>query len=265
VRLTFPNFLLAALSRTMFPAHAAKKAEEDAKGKFDKVPGTEIKHMKGGVTVRVAIKSGLQFDPKDTEAAKKHVAEIKGENAGKEKAGGNGGGAAPEWPKSWGPMPKWAKEWMAWYGKGAGKGNAQPAKKKKKVKKELTDEQKEKRAARSKEREAKILADENRVIAGDKLHSGEVIARGNRCAWVKAKNPAQIPSAVMTKLKAMNAEMREKAKEAPKKKQAFEEDVIYIRTSDVADADLKLKEGTMVKFKLYHDAKGVGGCQVKAE
>jgi len=261
------------LSHTMFPAHAAKTAAaEDAKGvKYTKVPGSEIKHMKGGVIVRVAIKSGMQFAPDDVEGAKAHIAEIKGEKAGKDqgqKSSGGGEGNGAVWPKSWGPMPPMMKAWMAWYGKGSGKGNgAQQGKKKKapKEKKELTPEQIAARQAKAAEREAKILAEENRVIAGDKLHSGEVIARGNRCAWVKAKNPAQIPSAVMTKLKAMNAEMREKAKEAPKKKQAFEEDVIYIRTSDVADADLKLKEGTMVKFKLYHDAKGVGGCQVKAE
>merc|ERR550514_2271086 len=144
----------------MFPAHAAKTAaEKEAKEtggqKYAKVPGTEIQHMKGGVVVRVAIKSGMQFPPDDVEAAKKHVTDIKGENAGKEKAaktqGGNGGGNGNwQWPKSWGPMPPWAKAWMAWYGKGAGKGGGEGQKKKKKApkeKKELTPEQIEARQA----------------------------------------------------------------------------------------------------------------------
>eukprot|EP00746_Dinoflagellata_sp_MGD_P162372 gnl/MRDRNA2_/MRDRNA2_89908_c0_seq1.p2 gnl/MRDRNA2_/MRDRNA2_89908_c0~~gnl/MRDRNA2_/MRDRNA2_89908_c0_seq1.p2 ORF type:complete len:258 (+),score=87.99 gnl/MRDRNA2_/MRDRNA2_89908_c0_seq1:93-866(+) len=257
----------------MFPAHAAKTAaaeekKEKKEPKYTKVPGTEIQHMKGGVVVRVAIKSGMQFQPDDVDAAKKHVAEIKGENAGKEKgqASQKNGGGKMEWPKSWGPMPAWAKQWIAWYGKGGGKGGgSEGKKKKKKVKKELTEEQKEARAAKQKERDAKILAEENRVIASNDMHSGEVIARGNRCGWVKPKNPNRIPKAVMTKLQAMNAEMREKAKEAPKKKQAFEEDVIYVRTADVVTEGLRLTPGTMVKFKLYHDSKGVGGCQVVAE
>lgn len=260
----------------MFPAHAAKTAaaEEEKKEKkgnmYVKVPGTEIQQKKGGVTVRVAIKSGMQFAPDDVEAAKKHVADIKGENAGKEKAAKTQGGAgknAVSWPKSWGPMPPWAQAWMAWYAKGAGKGVAKAEGKKKKApkeKKELTPEQIEARRVKAAERDAKVLATENRKIAGDKYYTGEVIARGNRCGWVKATAPGQIPSAVMTKLKAMNAEMREKQKEAPKKSQAFEDDVIYVRSTDVADTDLKLTPGTKIQFKLYTDDKGVGGCQVKA-
>lgn len=261
----------------MFPAHAAKtaaaeEAEKEKGKKYTKVPGTEIQHMKGGVVVRVAIKSGMQFPPDDVEAAKKHVADIKGENAGKEKAAGTQGGKNGgdwQWPKSWGPMPPWAKAWMAWYGKGAGKGGSQEKGKKKKKapkeKKELTPEQIEARQAKARERDAKILAEENRVIVSNDMHPGEVIARGNRCAWVKPTNPQKIPKPVMTKLQAMNNEMREKAKETPKKKQAFEDDVVYVRSSDVATEGLQLKPGVMVKFKLYHDAKGVGGCQVVAE
>jgi hypothetical protein len=264
----------------MFPAHAAKTAaaeKADAtkkESKYGKVPGTEIQHMKGGIVVRVAIKSGMQFPPEDVEAAKKHVAEIKGENAGKEKGqasqknGSGGSGNGTNWPKSWGPMPPWVKQWMAWYGpKGGGKGGGSEGKKKKakKPKKELTPEQIEARQAKAKEREAKLLADEQRQIVNNDMHVGEVIARGNRCAWVKPENASRFPKAFQTKLAAMNAEMREKAKDAPKKKQAFDADVIYVRTCDVVTEDLKLKEGTMIKFKIYSDTKGVGGCQVVAK
>jgi len=47
-----------------------------SKGEYEKVPGTEIKQMKGGVVVRVVTKSGVQFDPKSIKAAKKHLVDI---------------------------------------------------------------------------------------------------------------------------------------------------------------------------------------------
>jgi len=58
-------------------AAAAKPGAEGPKKKeFERIPGTEIKQMKGGVTVRVATKSGVQFDPKSLKAVKKHLTEI---------------------------------------------------------------------------------------------------------------------------------------------------------------------------------------------
>lgn len=253
----------------MFPAHAAatEKAKEKTP-KYEKVPGTEIQHLKGGVTVRVAIKSGLQFAPEDTEAAKAHVASIKGENAGKDRG---------ESQQKWG---NW-EAWVAWAkGKGWGKGapKQQPVSKKAKkaairAKKQakydaMTPEEIEARRAKNKEREAKKIAEEQRVLVDNKFYAGEVVARYQSSAWVKPKNPAQIPAKVQTKLKAMNDELRAKAKDSPKGflsgKVEDNVNVIYVRLTDIVAEKLVLKPGVAIQFQLYTDTKGVGACEVKA-
>merc|ERR1719235_248319 len=80
----------------------------------------------------------------------------------------------------------------------------------------MTPEEIEERRKKNKEREAKKIAEEQRVLVDNKFYAGEVVTRGQGCCWVKPKNPAQIPAKAQTKLKAMNAEMREKAKDSKK-------------------------------------------------
>jgi len=205
-------------------AAAAKPAAEGLKkGEFEKIPGTEIKQMKGGVTVRVATKSGVQFDPKSLKAVKKHLTEI-------------------------------GVQWQP----------AQPQKKKKqpKEKKILTPEQIAEKRKKNEEALAKVLKAENRNIVAQKFHKGEVVNRCGFHAWVKPTNLKDIPFEVEQKMKVMNNEMRAKAKEG----KAIEDNVLYVRVSDIADEKFRadFKKGTVCQFKLYTDSKGVGGCQVKA-
>lgn len=254
----------------MFPAHAAAKekaAGDKKEPKYEKVPGTEIQHLKGGVVVRVAMKSGLQFPPDDIEGAKKHVEEIKGENySKKEKTGNGGGGGGQNW---WAGMPGWMQAMLKAKGMGKGKGGGGGGAQKKKKKKELTPEQIEERRKKNEERAAKKLAEENRVIEGNKFYQGEILARSKMCAWVKPKAPNTIPSKVMTKLKQMNEELRTKATEKEgKKSKPFldgkDDLVVYVRLSDISEEGLECKAGASVQFKLYTDTKGVGGCEVKS-
>lgn len=249
----------------MFPAHAAakeKEAEAKKEPKYEKVPGTEIQHLKGGVVVRVAMKSGLQFPPEDVAAAKAHVEEIKGEDYQKKKKDGGGGGQDFWWPG----MPAWMKAWMK--AKGAGKGKGGGGQKKKK--KELTPEQIEEKKKKAAERAAKKVEEEGRVIEGNKFYKGEVIARSKMCAWVKPDALNSMPSKVQTKLKQMNADLRAKAAEKTdgKTNKPFldgkDDLVVYVRFSDLAEDGMECKAGTKVQFKVYTDTKGVGGAEVKA-
>jgi len=282
----------------MFPAHqaakekAAEAGEAKKEGKHTKVPGTEIQQLKGGVTVRVCIKSGVQFAPDDVESAKSHVKKVGGENAGKEKAaltqqpqggkkngqnwGGWGWQSAP-WMQG---MPWWAQQMMVAKGWGKGKAPQQPQQpqkmtkamkkaKKKEAYEKMTPEKIEEKRAKARERDAKKLAAEQRVMVDNKFYSGEVVQRYQMCAWVKPKNPAQIPAKVQPKLKEMNAALREKTKDS---KKGFLDgkcddtvNVIYVRLGDIVQEGLVLKTGVAVKFRLYTDTKGVGGCEVKGE
>lgn len=230
----------------MFPAQAAAKAKAAAKAggdkapmevKYEKVKGSEIQHLKGGIVVRVAAKSGVQFKPEDIEACKTHIAEIKGEDFNKVKANG-------------GQLPK--------------------KKKQPKEKKELTPEQIEARKKKHAEREAKRVEEEARVVDGNKFYAGEVVARSKWCAWVKPKDLKAIPAKIQTKLKEMNKELRAKAAEAEGKEgkskpflEGKDDLVVYVRISDVAEG-LEMKAGESCQFKLYTDTKGVGGTEVKA-
>jgi len=228
----------------MFPAHAAAKAKAKAGGdkapmevKYEKVKGSDIQHLKGGIVVRVATKSGVQFKPDDVEACRKHIEEIKGEDFNKIKANG-------------GQLPK--------------------KKKQPKEKKELTPEQIEARKKKHAEQEAKRVAEEARVVDGNKFYAGEVVTRSRWCAWVKPTDMKAIPAKIQTKLKEMNKELRAKAAEAEGKEgkskpflEGKDDLVIYVRISDVAEG-LKIEPGASVQFKLYTDTKGVGGTEVKA-
>jgi len=262
----------------MFPARAAaqqqkgKAASAPAAGeptipKFEKVKGSEIKALKGGVVVRVAMKSGVQFQPEDIQKAKDHIAEIKGEDYGKVKAQNQGGGSNGKWGND-----QWAAmlAFMKGKGKGKGKGQPPPAKKKgPKVKKELTPEQVAERQAKNADKAAKKLEEEQRVLTGQKVFKGEVIARGRMSLWVKPSAPNTLPAPAQAKLKQMNADLRapkEQVKGAKKVKPFLEgkdDLVIYVRMTDCAD-NVDMKAGTQVQFKVYTDNKGIGGSDVKA-
>jgi len=270
----------------MFPARAAAQEKKGQPGqkvelvnipKYEKVKGTEIKILKGGIAVRVASKSGKQFEPEDVGGAQNHVTQIKGENAKsdnskkmqQQQGKGQGGG-----DQQWAQMMAWMMGKGKGKGKGGAQGNQQPKKVKKAppVKKELTPEQIAAKQAKNAAAAAKKLAAEERVLDGNKFYKGDVVGSGGTSAWVKPQNASQIPSKLQPKLKQMNADLRAKAteKDAKKTKQkdfleANKDDLlIYVRASDVAEAGLELKVGTTVQFKLYSDNKGVGGSEVKS-
>jgi len=206
-------------------AAAAKPGAEGPKKKeFERIPGTEIKQMKGGVVVRVATKSGVQFDPKSLKAVKKHLTEL---------------------GVQWQPAQQQQKK-----------------KKGPKEKKILTPEQIADRQKKNAEALAKTLKAENRNIVAQKFHKGEVVSRNGFHAWVKPTNIKDIPFEVEQKMKVMNNEMRAKAKEGKAIEDNVIYVRVNDIADEKFRADFK--KGTVCQFKLYTDTKGVGGCQVKA-
>merc|ERR1711874_727729 len=116
------------------------------------------------------------------------------------------------------------------------------------------------------ERHQIAVAKECRVMAGQQYIQGEIVQRGSNFMWVKPKNANSIPANVRGQLQAMNDEFR--AKSGGEGKKAFLggllDNVVYVRFGDISDESLPIKAGTGVKFKLYTDNKGVGGCEVVA-
>jgi len=116
------------------------------------------------------------------------------------------------------------------------------------------------------ERHAEMIESEERVLVSQASHVGEVVQRGRANAWVRPLNPELIPESVRVQLRAMNDDFRAKSSEAEGKTKPFcgvDADVVYVRIADVKPG-LVMKRGVRVKFKLYTDLKGVGGCEVVA-
>lgn len=98
-------------------------------------------------------------------------------------------------------------------------------------------------------------------IVSDKIYMGEVVNVWGKCAWVKPETFSimAIPMEVEHKLVKMNEEIRAKLKNH------FPNDnVLYVRVSDVAETGLVLKSGVQIQFKLYTFNEGVGGCDIKS-
>merc|ERR1719162_1428330 len=139
--------------------------------------------------------------------------------------------------------------------------------KKQKEQKERTPEEmaaiKEKRA----EKHASKIEQEMRMLVNDTYYTGEVVSSGKFFCWVLPQSPP-IPASVMPELKKMNDEFRAKASENTDGKKArpfaggCEGNVVYVALADIEEETLKINEGTAVRFKLYTDSKGVGGCEV---
>merc|ERR1712151_717995 len=100
--------------------------------------------------------------------------------------------------------------------------------------------------------------------------------------WVKPSSPSSIPGDVLMMIKALTQEIRSKflkdhddekagGKGGGKKRHKSSnasaessEDLIFVSVADVEEEGLILKRGTKVKFRLYTDTKGVGGCEVES-
>mmetsp|Transcript_160107 Transcript_160107/g.282330 ORF Transcript_160107/g.282330 Transcript_160107/m.282330 type:complete len:732 (+) Transcript_160107:103-2298(+) len=111
---------------------------------------------------------------------------------------------------------------------------------------------------------------EGREIVSDTLHDGEVVAAGRGFAWVKlltAIETLDIPDDAKEKLQEMNTAVRKKAQRQHRRPLFgnIKDPVVYVGALDIADQARILRVGEKVKFKLYIDCKGVGGCEVVAE
>lgn len=111
------------------------------------------------------------------------------------------------------------------------------------------------------EEESMAKAEERQIIS-NKIFKGKVIQLGEKCGWVKPETmPIMvIPFEVEQKLVKMNNEIREKTAEFA----MCEDNLVYMRISDVVQEGLVLEPGIQIQFKLYTFNKGVGACEVKS-
>merc|ERR1719276_506757 len=141
------------------------------------------------------------------------------------------------------------------------------AEREQKAKKERTPEEIEAAKEKRAERHAEKIEKEMRMLVSDTYFTGEIVSRGKFFCWVLPQSPP-IPASVLPELKKMNDEFRAKSEQNTdgKKVRPFangaEGNVVYIAMADIEEEDLKISEGTAVRFKLYTDSKGVGGCEV---
>mmetsp|Transcript_17538 Transcript_17538/g.33078 ORF Transcript_17538/g.33078 Transcript_17538/m.33078 type:complete len:236 (-) Transcript_17538:91-798(-) len=191
--------------------------------KPEKIKGTQIKQVKGGAFVRVVNADGKEFPIEATKAVYKYLRSI---------------GEEVSMP---GPASK-------------------KGKKGKKEKKERTPEEELAHKLKMEEKHQQTIEKEGRVKVSDKYINGEIIQRGGHFFWVKADNPNAIPMNVKSKLQAMNEEARSKNE---KFLGGSDDLAIFVRMADIATEGLPIKPGTKLKFKLYTDNKGVGGCEVR--
>merc|ERR1711865_943069 len=157
-------------------------------------------------------------------------------------------------------------------GKGATKGEGKGGKgrkggKKAKKEKVRTPEEIAEHKEKQAERHAVKVEKEMRMLVNDTYFTGDVVSRGKFFCWVLPQSPP-IPASVLPELKKMNDEFRSKSEENTdgKKVRPFangaEGNVVYVAMADIEEEDLKISEGLAVRFKLYTDSKGVGGCEV---
>eukprot|EP00746_Dinoflagellata_sp_MGD_P150397 gnl/MRDRNA2_/MRDRNA2_82286_c0_seq4.p1 gnl/MRDRNA2_/MRDRNA2_82286_c0~~gnl/MRDRNA2_/MRDRNA2_82286_c0_seq4.p1 ORF type:complete len:459 (-),score=167.41 gnl/MRDRNA2_/MRDRNA2_82286_c0_seq4:137-1363(-) len=101
----------------------------------------------------------------------------------------------------------------------------------------------------------------DRQLVSDRIYMGEVVKVWGKCVWVKPETFSimEISSEVEHKLVKMNEEIRAKLNN-----QFHNENVLYVRVSDVAQTGLVLELGVQIQFKLYTFDEGVGGCDIKA-
>jgi len=86
--------------------------------------------------------------------------------------------------------------------------------------------------------------DEGRKLVNNTYFIGKVVSSGKSHVWVLPLRPT-IPAHVQSALKRTNASSH-----------------VYVSLQDVRQSGLQLVSGTSIRFKLYTDSKGVGGCEV---
>ena len=88
------------------------------------------------------------------------------------------------------------------------------------------------------------LSARDRKIIGDDMHTGEVLHVAKSYLWVRPLGP--LPLVVETEFSKCSEDDRK----------------LYVARSDIAEAGLVLKVGTLVLFKCYKDQRGIGGCEI---
>jgi len=133
-----------------------------------------------------------------------------------------------------------------------------------KARAELSAEEIAQRRQWNAERHAARVVKEERQLISESFFEGVVVQRARWHAWVKPLEPEAIPESVQQPLEEMNNGFRAKATDGKEFCGGISENVIYVAVGDLASPGLILKSGTKVKFKLYTDTRGVGGCEVTA-
>jgi len=168
-----------------------------------------------------------------------------GEDKGKGRKGGGGrgkgGGKGKGWGKGGGMKGKWKFV---------------------RFRKELTPEEIEERRKANAERHSARIEKEERKVLTEEFIEGEVVQRAKWHAWLKPKDPEQIPVECREALKEMNAAFRAKVTDGRAFCGGIETDVIYLAVADIKEDGLVLRSGLPVKFKVYSDNKGIGACEV---
>lgn len=103
---------------------------------------------------------------------------------------------------------------------------------------------------------------ENRQAVGGQTYRGEVQMWNWRQGWgfIKADASVGLPPNVQAKLTQQTQAALQKA--ASKGRQGSDEELLYVRRTDIAPT-VKLQKGMQVMFQLYVDDKGVGACEVQ--
>jgi len=103
---------------------------------------------------------------------------------------------------------------------------------------------------------------ENRQAVGGQTYRGEVHMWSWKQGWgfIKADASVALPPNVQAKLTQQTQAAAAKA--LANGKQGSEEELLYVRRSDLAPG-VQLQKGAQVMFQIYLDDKGVGTCDVQ--
>mmetsp|Transcript_84753 Transcript_84753/g.133408 ORF Transcript_84753/g.133408 Transcript_84753/m.133408 type:complete len:283 (+) Transcript_84753:45-893(+) len=220
------------------------------KSQHESIPGTRIQSLPGGVAVRVVTEDGAKFPPHKVAAVKKHLKKLV--QKAKEKA------EVEQMINGTKPVPDADADDKSAESRAHAKSRKRvaPAATPPKSKKERKEEAWKARQQQLQEAHAEKIKEEGRELVSDQWCAGEVVQRAQGLAWAKVRDPSQIPEAVLTRLRDSTEEIRRQL-------ESLVEDVIPIRFADV-DKSLDLKPGIALRFQVYTDRNGVGGCNASA-
>ena len=98
-------------------------------------------------------------------------------------------------------------------------------------------------------------------LSADMLFHGTLAKRYKLAGWILPANPAKLPLQVRAKMADMTAAKKTKAEENGNDDGTFDQDVLYVRMSDVAEG-VVVEKGMELKFKVYIDEEGAGAYDV---